>query len=515
MDFIVVFLRDITERIHADQELAESVALFRLVTEQAPIPILLHREGRFLYINPAGVALFGASSLEDLVGRRVLDRVHPDYREMVLERIRQSQESLEIAPPLEEKLIRLDGSEIDVEVSGVPVNYLGKDAMLLFILDITSRRLAAEEKKRLETEVLHMQKLESLGRLAGGVAHDMNNVLGAIMAIGSLLTLKHKDVPGLRKDADDLMNAANRGRDLVKGLTQFARKELQEPVPLDLNALVRQEAELLKRTTLQAVDVDLDLEEPLPRVRGEANVLANALMNLCVNALDAMHGKGRLRMATRRLAPGRVELTVTDNGEGMSPEILARAMEPFFTTKPSGKGTGLGLAMVYGAVKSHGGTLDLHSRPGEGTRVSIDLPTTDDLPAVVPAPAKAETPDLDSLDVLVVDDDEMILATLPLMLTTQGHRVVTASSGAEALRRLEAGLKADLALLDMNMPGMDGMETLGRLRMLRPGLPVLVATGNAGNQDIEAILARDGRAALIQKPFTYEELRLKISTFLA
>jgi PAS domain S-box-containing protein len=372
------------------------------------------------------------------------------------------------------------------------------------VSDMTERKRLEQLQHQLELELHHSQKLESLGSLAGGIAHDMNNVLGAVQAMVQTLQVKHAAVPGLLPELAIIERASNRGRDLVKGLTNFVRKHLEEPELLDLNRLVREELELLGRTTLQRVVLVADLEEPLPPVLGERGALAGAIMNLCVNAMDAMADQGTLTLRTRILPAGEVGLSVQDTGAGMAPEVLARAMEPFFTTKAIGQGTGLGLAMVYATAKAHGGSVSLQSRVGQGTTVLVRLPAA--APAEGPeapdgAPAQRPGP----LRILQVDDDELILASIPPMLEQQGHTVATASGGEEALRRLAAGLEVDLVILDLNMPGLNGLETLRQLRELRPQLPVLLATGYL-DPATEAVLARSGRTLGIAKPFTMDDL---------
>jgi len=228
-------------------------------------------------------------------------------------------------------------------------------------------------------------------------------------------------------------------------------------------------------------------------------------MNLCVNAIDAMPNMGELTLSTRRLGEEFVELVVQDNGEGMPPEVRARALEPFFTTKPMGKGTGLGLSQVYGTVKAHGGSMDIDSKVGVGTRVSLSLPSMGKLSAAREGSLDEDLSSGRSLDILLVDDEELIRGTVLELLAVLGHRVQAASSGAEALRRLEAGMAPDLVMLDINMPGMDGVETLSRLRILAPSLPVLFATGYA-DERMPSILNRFPSVRLLQKPFTLREL---------
>ena len=389
---------------------------------------------------------------------------------------------------------------------------VGSEFMLVVMgLDISERKRAEATRRQLDAELHQVQKLDSLGSLAGGVAHDMNNVLAAIQAVTETLRDKHLGDADLCRALGIIDKASTRGRDLVRGLTNFARKDLREPEPLDLNALVREEMELLSRTTLQKVRLVMDLEQPLRPVLGERGTLGSALMNLCVNAIDAMPGGGTLTLRTRNLADGMVAVAVEDSGEGMAPAVLTRAMEPFFTTKPLGKGTGLGLSMAYTTAKTHGGNLALQSEPGKGTTVVLRLPALAGSPQAG-EPAPADPLGTGSRRILLVDDDELILAAMPAMIEAQGHRVVTASGGPAALALLAAGAQVDLVVLDLNMPGMNGAETLRTLRRTWPGLPVILATGFLDDQTCD-LLRGDPRTLSLLKPYSMVQLLRKFQEF--
>ncbi len=363
-----------------------------------------------------------------------------------------------------------------------------------------------QERRRLEQELQHIQRLESLGQLAGGVAHDMNNVLAAILGLGSTLKVKAAADPVVSKAMDVIIQAAERGRELVKGLTDFARRGMGDAMPLDLNELVGREAQLLQRTGLQRLDVRLELEEGLPRILGDPHALGNALMNLCVNARDAMPEGGVLGLRTRLVEDGQVEVTVTDTGAGIPTELLDKVLEPFFTTKPEGKGTGLGLSVVYGTVKAHGGQLRLESAPGQGTTVRMTFPAlpagTDGNPKVVPAVVRTC---VSPRRILLVDDDPLVRQAVPDMLGVLGHRVEVATSGQEGLDRLAEGLEVDLVILDLRMPGLSGIETLQQLRSRWPELAVLVATGHTDAAAAEALAVQDHVGVLL-KPYSVAEV---------
>ncbi len=404
--------------------------------------------------------------------------------------------------------LNAQGQVIDVKlhVTVVPGHQEDLGRVLVSFTDLTARKAAESDQRRMEHELQHLQRLESLGRLAGGVSHDMNNVLGAIMAVGSLLKVRHGDSPDLVRDAEALLHAAVRGRDLVRGLRDFSRKELEGAVELDLNELARREAELLERTLLKRVAIRLELASNLPPIFGEGTSIQNALMNLCLNALDAMPESGTITLRTTFLDPGLVALIVEDDGEGMPPEVAARALEPFFTTKPAGKGTGLGLSQVYGMVKAHGGSMDLQSTLGKGTRITLAFPQASSIPRSGDPEELEEHLPSRPLEILLVDDEGLIRGTVANLLEVLGHRPQVATSGLEALRRLSAGLRVDLIMLDLNMPGMDGVETLQRIRILRPDQPVLIATGFA-DERIPGVLQRFPEVRILKKPFGISDLQ--------
>jgi len=372
---------------------------------------------------------------------------------------------------------------------------------------ITEQKKAQREQAQLQAQLMQAQKMESLGTLAGGVAHDMNNVLGAILALASAHQETLPAGSPARSAFGTIAQAAVRGGNMVKSLLSFARHSPAEARQLDLNALVRDQVRLLERTTLSQVKLALDLDPGLRPISGDASALSNSLMNLCVNAVDAMAGGGTLTLRTRNLGPDQVELQVEDTGSGMSKEVRARALDPFFTTKAQGKGTGLGLSLVYSTVKAHQGQLEIQSAPGQGTRVKLRLPAC---PAAEPAPEPGrEVPKEQAtraLSVLLVDDDELIRSAMQEVLECLGHTVLAALSGEEALARLDAGFEPDVVILDVNMPGLGGAGTLPLLRSLRPHLPVILATGRADQAVLDLVGARPG-VALLAKPFSMAELQ--------
>ena len=486
------------------QDLELSSLRFRLLFESSPAPMLINTAGRLLLVNAAATRLLEADRPEDLIGLAVPEIIGPSHRTAVAERIQASAQEGLPTPPVQEEFLTRKGREIWVEVQTVPIELPGGRATLVFALDLSQQRLDEEERRKLEAEVQHSQRLDSLGSLAGGIAHDMNNVLAAVMGMASLLQLKHAADPSLQKSLQTIENAATRGRDLVKGLTDFARKGLHEPAVMDLNALVRRELDLLIRTSRQRFIFEVQLAKDLPLIMGEATTLGSAFRNLCVNAFDAMPRGGTLWIRTFPL-DGRVMLQVQDTGEGIPQEILPRVTEPFFTTKAAGRGTGLGLAMVYGTAKAHGGTLDILSEVGKGTCITLGFPSAVLDSAAQATILSAESSPKHSLHILLVDDDDLIRSTLPPMLEQLGHLVDVASSGLEALRRLGGGLETDLVILDHHMPGLSGAETLPRILQLRPEARIILATGFL-DTDLKILLADFPAVLTLPKPFSVAEL---------
>ena len=368
-------------------------------------------------------------------------------------------------------------------------------------------QLEQQQKAKLEAQLQQSRKMESLGSLAGGIAHDMNNVLGAILGIASAHEEMEPEGTPARRAFETIIKAAERGGKMVKSLLRFAHQSPAETRAIDLNAILREEVELLQRTTLAQVHLVLDLDPGLQPILGDASALAQALMNLCVNAVDAMPEAGTLTLRTRNQSPEWVEVLVQDTGSGMPPEVLARALEPFFTTKEVGKGTGLGLSMVYSTVKAHHGQLHILSEHGLGTQVSLRFPVCVKEPSG-PSPTTADFPGPErrSLRVLLVDDDELVQKSMEAILGSLGHEVHIAPSGEAALAALEAGFAPQVVILDMNMPGLGGRGTLPRLRLLLPQVPVLLSTGRA-DQSAQDLAGAYPLVTLLPKPISIKVLK--------
>ncbi|WP_257309580.1 PAS domain S-box protein [Geothrix fuzhouensis] len=507
---LVGAILDITEQ--KEDELA--LRKVSVAVEQSPLSVVItDRSGTIEYVNPRFTQATGYTYAE-VIGENPRILKSPSTPPEVYRQLWDTLTRGEVWVG-EFENVRKDGTRIHERATIAPVrDAIGTVTSYIALEeDITEQKRAEEKHRALEAQLHQSQKLESLGSLAGGVAHDMNNVLGAILGMASALK-ESSDLPAASaKRLNTIINACLRGRGVVKSLLYFAHKDLQEEQPIDLNQLVREMGQLLAHTTLKRISLDLDLQDSLGTLRGDGGALSHALMNLCVNAVDAMPSGGILRIQTRATADGGVALHVSDTGEGMRPEVLERAMEPFFTTKPHGKGTGLGLAMVYATMKAHDGVFELCSQVGQGTEAILQFPASRLEPG-----GQVENAPLVPVDrqvgskILLVDDDELIRESMTSLLEMLGYEVTPLPGGASALGHLEAGLPADLVILDMNMPGMTGGETLPYIKALRPDLAVLMVSGYS-DQDIAPLIKQFPRVSGLQKPYSMVELQQKLAGF--
>ena len=473
--------------------------------------VILNPDRTFAQVNDKFCQITGHAR-EELAALGWDDLTHPEDRPRNLELFRQLEAGASEGVVHTQRILARGGAERLVELSLGCVRKAdgGIDCLLVMLEDITDYARAEAGRRELEQQLQAAQRMKSLGNLAGGVAHDMNNVLGAILAMASAhLAAREGDDPA-RRAFETIAEAATRGGAMVKSLLSFARQQPAAEQEVDLNRLLEEDIALLEHTTFGQVTLVRELASDLKPIRGDAGALANVFMNVLVNAVDAMLYQGVITLRTRNLPGDRVEVEIEDTGHGMTPEVLAKAVDPFFTTKGVGKGTGLGLALVYSTVTAHHGQLDLASEPGRGTSVRMRFPAVEPVPPAPPAVLvpRAEAPRA-GLDVLLVDDDELILHGTRMLLEVMGHRVVNAGCGEEALDRLREGYRPDVVMLDMHMPGLGATGTLPRLRALCPNLPVLLDTGRA-DQEVLDLIAAHSKVTLLAKPFSLDELQAQL-----
>ncbi len=388
---------------------------------------------------------------------------------------------------------RPDGQTSWAVFTAVPIQ--GDDGTtrgaVVTFLDITDR-------KRLEERLREAQKMEAIGRLAGGVAHDFNNLLTVILANAAevLHSLGPDDPRG--EDLEQVVKASRAASRLTGQLLAFARRQAITPANVDLNGLVRDTSSLLRRVVGEGCKLHVETSDELWPVFVDRNLFEQVLINLVLNARDAVGGEGRIEIATKNVsgADEAVLLSVRDNGVGIDPEVLGHVFEPFFTTKEAGRGTGLGLATCYGIATQAGGTIEIESQLGEGTRVDVRLPRASKRNSVISNPTPAHTSRARMGTVLVVEDDDAVRRVVERLLVREGYRVFSAASGDEALAVVEREPDLDVVLSDVMMPNMTGPEVVACVRRRFPLVKVLYMSGHA-----EDVLTLEGGAELIRKPF--------------
>jgi two-component system cell cycle sensor histidine kinase/response regulator CckA len=506
-------IRDITDRKRAQEALRESEEKYRTLVERARAGIAIVQDDVLKYVNPY-LAEMAGYTVAELTDTRFSDYIHPDDLPSVIENYRRRMAGEGIPSTYEAGVGHKDGGKIDVEFDIGLITYQGKPAIFAIVRDLI-------ERKRLEAQLRLAQKMEALGTLAGGIAHNFNNLLTGIMGCSSLMLLEtdstHPNYEHLKK-VEKLVES---GAKLTTQLLGYAREGRYEVRPISLNQVVAETANTFAAMR-KDIGVHQELAEDLPGIKADRGQVEQVLLNLCVNAADAMPRGGDLFLKTMsitdkdmgdkpyRLSPGAYALlTVRDTGIGMDKETRGRVFDPFFTTKGMGRGTGLGLASVYGIVKAHGGYIDVESEKGQGTTFSLYFPASGTRAKEPLKSAKHLTKGTGT--VLLIDDEDMVLDVSVKMLEKLGFTVFEGRGGREAIDIYKAHKnQVDLVILDMIMPGMGGGETYDRMKEINPGVRVLLSSGYSLDGQATEILNR-GCDGFIQKPFKMEELLEKVA----
>jgi len=508
---------DVTEQKKAEKALKESEEEYRLLVENATDAILIAQDGMLMFVNRRTTELLGYKA-EEIAGLPFTEFIHPDDRHLVHERYLRRLRGEEVPTSYEFRAVNRQGEEIYAQINAVPMLWKGRPAVLCFIRDISAQ-------KRLESRLLQAQKMEAIGTLAGGIAHDFNNLLMGIQGYASLILHELEAGHPVRERVKGIEEQVKSGADLTRQLLGFARGGKLDVRPTDMNDVIRKTSLMFGRTKKE-ITIHTRLQEGLWSADVDRSQVEQVLLNLYVNAWQAMPGGGSLYLHTYNivlaaeeaqsfdLAAGRyVRIGVTDSGTGMDERTRARIFEPFFTTKEMGRGTGLGLATVYGIVANHGGSIQVYSEKGHGSSFHIYFPASEGILEQVKPPK--EDPSRGNETILIVDDEEIVGTVAKEMLEHLGYRVLSARSGKEGLEIFAAHRdEVDLVLLDMVMPKMGGGETFDRLRALDPDIRVILSSGYSIDGEAREILNR-GCRGFLNKPYTLQALSGKIREVLS
>ena len=514
---VVETLQDIPERKRIEDELERSETKLRTIIEAEQECVkLLAEDGTLLEMNPAGLRMIDADSADQVVGRSIYPLISPGHRDQVrtmTERVFRGEEQ-----ELQFEIMSLRGARRWVETKAVPLR--NERHQITALLGVTRD---ISERRRLEEQLQHVQKMEALGTLTGGIAHDFNNILTSIVGFSELVTMNLPEKDPSREYVDQILASAERAAALTQNLLAFSRKQLSRPEPTDINEVIRRVEGMLVRLIGEHITLRTDLARGRLNVIIDRGQLEQVLVNLAVNARDAMTEEGSILIATDVVhidqafleqngfgrAGVHVHIVVADTGAGMDRVTRQRVFEPFFTTKDVGKGTGLGLSIVFGIVEQHGGFIDCRSEPGRGTAFHLYFPVAHREAEGTAKIVERQLP-RGTETVLVVEDEQSVRKITEIMLESLGYRVLSAADGAEGLRLFtEQKDRIDIVLLDVIMPGMNGGQVLQELRRVRPEVKSIFMSGYAA----DVITGRGSIAEadrIITKPVLLQELALQL-----
>ncbi len=500
---MLAILRDVTEQVKHENALRESEDRLRATIDAAMDCIIgIDSDGKVLEFNPAAEETFNYRK-PDIIGKPMVELIIPErfraHHQAAMERRKQQHDNSDVAQRLELTAMRADGSEFPVELSIDVARGAGGIMYIGYLRDITERKRAEEQRTRLEAQLRQAQKMEAIGHLSGGIAHDFNNILTGIMGyivLAAELSEQYEDEK-IAKYLRRSLRSGQKARDLIQQLLTFSRGQRGEPKPLTLAPLVKESMKLLESTLPSTIEINTDCDSTSPLVNIDPLHVEQIIMNLCINARDAMHNHGRLTISAKQrhcsdcvcascqqgIAGDYVELAVSDTGVGIAKDEISRIFEPFYSTKEVGKGSGMGLATVHGIVHEYGGHIGVESVPGQGTTFHILLPAIREVSAAAnPEPDNPARPAQKRNHltgrVALVDDETSVSEFMEDMLENWGMDVYTFNSSVEAQKFIEANPDAfDLIVLDQTMPKLTGIELARHIIAVNPHVPMILYTG--------------------------------------
>ncbi|MCD6595686.1 PAS domain S-box protein [bacterium] len=508
------------EKNSALDKLAQSEKLYHTLVELAPIAIGLHDGEKMIFVNNATLKILGYDNIDEIIGHSIFDLVSSESIDIAHKRVKSMVDNGKPAESIEEILKKKDGTKIVAEVNATPVEIDGEKKVLIIARDITERKLAEEKTVALEQKLLQAQKLEAIGRLAGGIAHEFNNLLNGIIGYAELLKENLSvSEPAFRYTELIFKTSLDAAR-LTRQILSFGKRTPKEEIPFEIKDSIREVIDILKQTVPRNINFVLELFDENTVIDGDIAQIEQVLMNLCVNAFDAMPQGGDLTIKTDIVDADNityseiphnkyVHLIVSDTGIGMSNEIIENIFDPFFTTKEQGKGTGLGLSIAYSIINDHNGYIIVNSEQGKGTAFEIFLPHSEEKSE---SKFQFATPEIikGSETILVADDEAVMLNLLIDLLQSRGYRVLTAMNGVEAVKLYDVKKdEIDLVILDVAMPQMDGLEALNKILEIDSAAKILMVSGYTQIDTVDKCISA-GAKGFIRKPFRIFELSEKI-----
>lgn len=511
-----LFQQELFERRKAEKALRESEEKYRLVVENANEAILVVQDGEIRFVNARGLSGY---TEEELISQPITKLVHPDDRNMIMEKHRRRIAGECIPGVYEFRIVDKAGNTRLLETSSVLISWNGRPATLSFLTDITDRVKAEREKKELQNQLIQVQKMDALGRFAGGIAHDLNNLLHPVILDIEMLLEDAQADTGLYDILKQVLDAACRQRDLVKQILSFSRKNVQHFIPVHLLPLIRETISFLRASLPSTIEIYQHTDCRSDTIMGDPTQIQQVIMNLCRNAADALELQtGRIEVSldcaclgpdpAHRDAPEGeyLRLMVRDTGCGMTKEVMDMVFEPFFTTKGGEKGIGMGLSIVHGILKSHGGAVTIESDPGRGSLFTVFLPKHDGEALKQALPSRGIQCRARKSKILLVDDEESLLRASQRALQRSGFDVVAEKDVRKVLDLFRgAPDEFDLVMTDMAMPGMTGVQLAAELMEIRPGIPVILSTGFSDIVDEQEAQAM-GIREMLMKPAGMREL---------